>query len=487
MNDVPSFIGSTATASDAMSASGAKNEVFGGDGERRRGDRLGLILAWVVILIGIVLWAWKPMGPSEDALETEVPSGLLLSQQDEMVGKLAVGMRDLSPMLPPLQQAEILSTGGVAQRAAYAILEAELVGIDPAREELASILAESGDDPVALMLLPAVTAVFDALDAGEAPPVASTELLEERLGWFGRLASAMGRPEEISAIKANAKSRTMTLLGGVALMFIAGLLGFVGLIILLVFGLTGRITSKVIPVTRHGVYAETFAIWLLLMLLLQVLAGFLASLFPGEGLGLLASIQAFFLSLVVLAWPVFRGIEWRAVRRDIGLERPRLLDVPAGIASWSMALPFLLIGGVMTFGLTLLIQFLTNETPQPEHPAQQAAMNASGWELFQIFVLASVAAPVVEEIMFRGVLFSHLRGATRRWALPLGIVLAAVISSVIFAAIHPQGFVFIPPLAGLGIGFCIAREWRGSIVPAMVAHGVSNGIVMSLNVFLFGG
>ena len=487
MNDVPSTSRSTATTSDAMSPSGINTGGFRGNGESRRGDRLGLVLAWVTILIGIVLWAWKPAAPSDDAPESEVPSGLLLSQQDEMVGKLAFGMQDLSPMLPPMQQAEVLSLGGVAQRAAYAILEAELVGIAQAREELESILVDSGDDPVAQMLMPAITAVFDAVDAGEAAPVAPTELLEERLGWFGRLASAMGRPDEISALKAGAKSRTMILLGGVALMFIVGLLGFVGLIVLLVLGFTGRIASKVIPVTRHGVYAETFAIWLLLMLLLQVLAGFLVDLLPMEGLGLLASIMAFFLSLTVLAWPVFRGIEWRMVRQDIGLERPRLLDIPTGIASWSMALPFLLMGAIMTFGLTLLVQFLTNETPQPAHPAQQAAMNASGWELFQLFLLASVAAPVVEEIMFRGVLFSHLRGAMRRWAVPLGIVLSATISSVIFAAIHPQGFVFIPPLAGLGIGFCIAREWRGSVVPAMVAHGVSNGIVMSLNVFLFGG
>ena len=488
MNDVPPSSRPKATASDVISAYGTQKEGFRGNGESRRGDLLGLVLAWLAILIGIVLWVWTPGGdPSEDALEAEVPSGLLLSQQDEMVGKLAFGMQDLSSMLPPMQQAEMLSTGGVAQRTSYAILEAELIGIDQAREELESILAESGDDPVTLMLLPAVTAVFDALDAGEAAPVASTELLEERLGWFGRLASAMGRPDEMSAIKASAKTGMMTFLAGIGLMFIAGLLGFVGLIVLLVFGFTGRIASKVFPVTRHGVYAETFAIWLLLMLLLQMLASFLVDLLSVEGMGLLASIMAFFLSLAVLAWPVFRGIEWRTVRKDIGLERPRLLDIPTGVASWAMALPFLFLGAFMTVVLTLLVQFLTNETPQPEHPAQQAAMTASGWGLFQLFLLASVAAPVVEEIMFRGVLFSHLRGAMRRWAVPLGIVLSAIISSVIFAAIHPQGFVFIPPLAGLGIGFCIAREWRGSVVPAMVAHGVSNALVMSLNVFLFGG
>ena len=105
----------------------------------------------------------------------------------------------------------------------------------------------------------------------------------------------------------------------------------------------------------------------------------------------------------------------------------------------------------------------------------------------QIFLLATIAAPIVEEIMFRGVLFSHLRGAMRAWHASVGIVLAALISSVIFAAIHPQGLIFIPPLAGLGIGFCLCREWSGSLVPAMVAHAVSNGLVLSLSLLLFSG
>jgi membrane protease YdiL (CAAX protease family) len=74
-----------------------------------------------------------------------------------------------------------------------------------------------------------------------------------------------------------------------------------------------------------------------------------------------------------------------------------------------------------------------------------------------------------------------------RWATPIAIVLSALISSVIFAAIHPQGFVFIPPLAGLAIGFCVARELRGSLVAPMVAHGFSNALVMTINVVLFAG
>lgn len=483
MNDVPTATAQSSTLGEAIPASGTPNQGFRGDQKPRKWDRLGLVLAWILILIGIVLWAWKPTESSEDGLEAEIPAGLLLTAQDEMVGKLALGLRSfgVAATLPPMQQAEPLATGGVAQRLAYAILAAEILGIEQAREELESILSESGEDPVTRLLLPAVESVFDAVEAGEAAPVSSIELLEDRLGWFGRLADAIGRPEAIAKVESDSESGVLALLTLIGLMFVFGLLGFVGLIVLLSLGLTGRIASKVIPMSRHGIYAETFAIWLLLMLLIQIAMGFLAP----AGFGMIASTVGFFLSLSVLGWPVLRGIEWQAVRKDIGLERPRFLDLPAGVASWAMALPFLAVGAIITFVLMIVVQLLTNETPQPSHPAQQATVNAGAWDLFQIFLLATVAAPVVEEIMFRGVLLSHLRGAMKRWAAPVAIALAAIVSSVIFAAIHPQGLIFIPPLAGLGIGFCIAREWRGSLIPAMVAHGLSNALVMTLNVVLF--
>jgi len=43
--------------------------------------------------------------------------------------------------------------------------------------------------------------------------------------------------------------------------------------------------------------------------------------------------------------------------------------------------------------------------------------------------------------------------------------------------IHPQGFIAVPALMALAYGFTILREWRGSIIPCMVAHGLNNGIV----------
>ena len=60
-----------------------------------------------------------------------------------------------------------------------------------------------------------------------------------------------------------------------------------------------------------------------------------------------------------------------------------------------------------------------------------------------------------------------------------------IIASFIFAAVHPQGLTFIPILGSLAVAFCIGREWRGSLVAPMIAHGVSNAAVLTMNIALF--
>ncbi|MEE2972530.1 MAG: type II CAAX endopeptidase family protein, partial [Planctomycetota bacterium] len=338
------------------------------------------------------------------------------------------------------------------------------------------------DDPAtAAVFLPEIERVLEAVREGREPPSAAVDELEARLGWYGRLAGSLGDPAALDAMRAEA-GRTVVvlfaLLGGAGLV---GLLGFVGLVVLLVFALTGRLADRIRPTSHHGVYAETFAIWLPSLLLLQ----FVVALVAPPSLVVLASAVAFFASLLVLAWPVVRGVPWRTVRADIGLPAVRFRDVPLGIAGYAMSLPLLAVGLLLTLLLILLATLFSGESPSPSHPAQQALVGGGAWQAVQIFVLATIAAPIVEEIMFRGVLFSHLRGAMRGWHASAGIAVAALISSVIFAAIHPQGLVFIPALAGLGVGFCLCREWTGSLVPAMVAHAVSNGLVLSLSLFLF--
>ena len=113
------------------------------------------------------------------------------------------------------------------------------------------------------------------------------------------------------------------------------------------------------------------------------------------------------------------------------------------------------------------------------HPFIELFAKSTFQELIPLLLLACVFAPIMEEIMFRGVLYRHLREATRSLAY-FSIIISAIIVNVLFAAVHPQGLLAIPLLASLACGFILAREWRGSLVPAIIAHGLNNALVLTL-------
>ena len=40
---------------------------------------------------------------------------------------------------------------------------------------------------------------------------------------------------------------------------------------------------------------------------------------------------------------------------------------------------------------------------------------------------------------------------------------------------------------GLASGFVLGREWRGSLIASMIAHGTSNGIILMISLAILGG
>ena len=120
----------------------------------------------------------------------------------------------------------------------------------------------------------------------------------------------------------------------------------------------------------------------------------------------------------------------------------------------------------------------------PAHPIITDLAQGHWWAKAQVLFVAVVAAPIVEETMFRGVLYRHLRDASARMGIVLSIVLSTFINTFVFAVIHPQGWVAMPALMALACGFTLMREWRGTVVPSMIIHGISNGLVMTFFILL---
>lgn len=90
------------------------------------------------------------------------------------------------------------------------------------------------------------------------------------------------------------------------------------------------------------------------------------------------------------------------------------------------------------------------------------------------FLSAAVVSPIYEEIFYRGFLYTWFR----RW----GLRTAMIFSSFIFMIVHIPTYNTLPVNFASGLVFCWVYEKTGSIIPAIIIHGIVNGIGISLSV-----
>jgi len=109
-------------------------------------------------------------------------------------------------------------------------------------------------------------------------------------------------------------------------------------------------------------------------------------------------------------------------------------------------------------------------------PAWFAYVRIPSWlEGVAGLVLMVLLAPVLEEIIFRGLLYRMLR---EQW----GIVISVAVSAVFFSLVH-QGALVSPQLAG-GIIFALAYEWSRSLWVPIGLHIGANSAVYLLSVLV---
>jgi membrane protease YdiL (CAAX protease family) len=463
------------------------------------------LAAWLIIavLVGVIVWhPWD--SPIASGGREHLDEVLLRLQGRYVVG--AAGLFGQKERAQLYGQLKSLDTGPVGQRLRFIALAGELAGPEEAQHRLVDLQLDIErdrvkGDPADVALVPVLGDLY--LDYAEhhldAPsvPAPERERLRERLGWFGQLALAPRDgpdPEARAAVLAPAQHTALVLLGGVGTAAAVGVLGFMGLVLFLVLLFAGWLREGLPgPAQYGGVYAEAFALWMGLYIGLSLLAPRLG--LPGPPL--LRAVPISLLCLVLgLAWPLLRGVPWGRLRRDVGLTLGRnpALEPVLGLACYAMALPMLFVGVLLTLGLLHLRKYLGGgglreplaPTDMPSHPIS-GLMGDLNWQLLlQLLLLASVTAPLVEETMFRGLLYRHLREATGRKGRSLSIVLSAFAVSFVFAVIHPQGWPAIPVLMALALSFTFMREWRGTLIPSMVAHGLNNGLVLLFFYFALG-
>lgn len=164
-----------------------------------------------------------------------------------------------------------------------------------------------------------------------------------------------------------------------------------------------------------------------------------------------------------------RGVSWR----DLGLRPASPAALVGGAVLGALTVP-------LAGAINLLVDRVTPETFENPQITALAPTTLSAVTMIGMFVIAAVVAPLVEEVVFRGVLYGWMRRSLRP-------AIAAVLSGVIFASVHgvPQ---LVPALAVQGIILALVYERTGSLWPSVVLHGVFNGIMLAmLYALLLGG
>jgi membrane protease YdiL (CAAX protease family) len=463
------------------------------------------IIAWVVIILVVGFVTLSPFVIQED--KRSVISDTVEAVTDVAQARFIVGLHKLGSETPQ-QEAQFLGkfdSGTVDRRFRHIVLIGELRGPRQAAEALDKLHETLAANRVTLSQHQSrIDNILERLyrdysrQRFNAPSLRedNRNYLREQMGWFGQLALApSGGPNADEREKLLGASERSALIAILLVLFglLAGLLGFAALVLFVVLAATGMVHSGLGPRSSFGgVYAEAFALWMAIYV--GILLGI--SLVPFntpflrenrfflEGLAMLSS-------LFVLAWPVIRGVPWRQVRADIGWTRGRrgLLEPFIGMISYPAIIGPLVVAVLAVFIITTLMTLGQPATdPRNDfsaehlaaHPIVSIFKNATPWLLLQVLFIASVVAPIVEETMFRGFLYRHLRDASYMAATFGSSVASATISSFVFAIVHPQGIVAVPVLMVLAFMMCLLREWRGSLLPSMMLHAVNNGLVFTL-------
>lgn len=150
-----------------------------------------------------------------------------------------------------------------------------------------------------------------------------------------------------------------------------------------------------------------------------------------------------------------------------GFTRPRqpaffIVAIAAGLAA-----PVL--GGLMT-------QWLAHGHKVTQDIQQLGSQTPLGLRVALVVLVISLG-PIVEELLFRGVLLSAL---LQRWS----VLPSVLVTSALFALVHLSGLQFhwyaVPQLFLLALLLAWLRLQSGSIWPAVVAHGSNNLLAVAV-------
>jgi membrane protease YdiL (CAAX protease family) len=167
-------------------------------------------------------------------------------------------------------------------------------------------------------------------------------------------------------------------------------------------------------------------------------------------------------------WAGLLGVPWFAARvkgnglvRDFGLRfeaRDSWVGTLVGLGTQFLLIPLIYLPIFTLFDVT------SEELEEPARGLTDRATDPVG--VILLVLIVGLAAPVIEEIFYRGLVFRSLENRFGVWPAIVG-------SAVMFGVSHFQGLQ-LPALTALGIVLAYLTHRTGRLGPAIVAHMAFN-------------
>jgi membrane protease YdiL (CAAX protease family) len=129
--------------------------------------------------------------------------------------------------------------------------------------------------------------------------------------------------------------------------------------------------------------------------------------------------------------------------------------------------------GIFTFYVFAAVYTVAVQPDVEQTVAEDLGADESTIGLVAAGFMIICIAPFAEEFFFRGFFYGALR--TR-----FSVAVAAIVDGIVFGLIHfeggTDGLLIVPPLAVLGVVFCLVYEQTRSLYPVVALHSINNSI-----------
>ena len=222
------------------------------------------------------------------------------------------------------------------------------------------------------------------------------------------------------------------------------------------------------PIRTFGLPELIVALAIILLFSLMIVSSVSQPVRMSTSVTLIIGNELFFIAIVLMVMAYLRirvfSLDALGGFSKISLKRAVSTAIVLLLAAW----PLIAVAEIITLKMF-------GGTPSKQEIVEFFSSSETMSQRVTIIVLAVVAAPIFEELIFRFFIY----GAIRRY---FGVTIGLVANSFLFAAAHthlPSAF----PLFVLAGCLTLAYEWSGSIIVSMSMHALFNSVQLFLLAF----